>query len=96
MPSNNIPGLPPGIPLVPQRVWSEHDNPEGTTYYYNKVTRQSVWEKPKDLELVMPLPLDLATPKETTPTSTDNGATQPDIINQVGVVYYIWAWSRCP
>ena len=85
MPSNSIPGLPPGIPLVPQRVWSEHDNPEGRTYYYNKVTRQSVWEKPKDLELVMPLPLDLAGPQEATPTSTDNHTQQLDSVNQVGV-----------
>ena len=85
MPSNTIPGLPPGIPLVPQRVWSEHDNPEGRTYYYNKVTRQSVWEKPKDLELVMPLPLDLTGPPDAMPTSMDNQTNQLDGVNQVGV-----------
>ena len=34
--------------------------PDSCIYYYNKVTRQSVWEKPKDFELVMPLPLNLA------------------------------------
>ncbi|KAL5471285.1 hypothetical protein EMCRGX_G029382 [Ephydatia muelleri] len=46
--------------LVPARVWSEHQMPDSHIYYYNKVTRQSVWEKPKDFELVMPLPLNLA------------------------------------
>eukprot|EP00731_Ephydatia_muelleri_P020676 Em0013g403a len=46
--------------LVPARVWSEHQMPDSRIYYYNKVTRQSVWEKPKDFELVMPLPLNLA------------------------------------
>ena len=43
--------------LVPTKVWSDHTTPDGKTYYYNKVTRQSVWEKPKDFELVMPLPV---------------------------------------
>ena len=52
-PLPNMPGAPQ---LVPTKVWSEHTTPEGKTYYYNKVTRQSVWEKPKDFELVMPLP----------------------------------------
>ena len=46
--------------LVPARVWSEHQMPDSRVYFYNKVTRQSVWEKPKDFELVMPLPLNLA------------------------------------
>ena len=42
--------------LVPTQVWSEHRNADGKLYYYNKVTRQSVWQKPKDFDLVMPLP----------------------------------------
>ena len=72
VPSSSIPGLPPGIPLIPQRVWSEHENPDGRIYFYNKVTRQSVWEKPKDLELVMPLPADLAGLQRSTPSSSDS------------------------
>ena len=82
LPPGTVPGprivmghsIPGQIPIIPQRVWSEHENPDGRTYYYNKVTRQSVWEKPKDLELVMPLPADLALagPQITTPTSSDN------------------------
>ena len=53
-PLPNMPGAPQ---LVPTKVWSDHTTPDGKTYYYNRVTRQSVWEKPKDFELVMPLPV---------------------------------------
>ena len=76
-------GLPPGISLVPQRVWSEHKNPDGKVYYYNKVTRQSVWDKPKDLELVMPLPAELAGTQTATPTTTESKITQevPPVVN---------------
>lgn len=67
--------VPSGVPLVPQRVWSEHHNPEGKVYYYNKVTRQSVWDKPMDYELVMPLPANLAGPSDSIATSTNNDDT---------------------
>ncbi|KAL0880713.1 hypothetical protein ABMA27_001928 [Loxostege sticticalis] len=30
--------------------WSEHKAPDGRTYYYNSVTKQSLWEKPDDLK----------------------------------------------
>ena len=42
-------------------MWSDHQTPDGKVYYYNKVTRQSIWEKPKDFDLVMPLPSTLDT-----------------------------------
>ncbi|CAL1395733.1 unnamed protein product [Linum trigynum] len=29
--------------------WQEHTAPDGRRYYYNKITRQSSWEKPLDL-----------------------------------------------
>ena len=54
------PGVPGGVQLVPTRVWSEYiprGGGGGRPYYYNKVTKQSVWEKPKDFELIMPLPV---------------------------------------
>lgn len=68
-----VPGMPPPFPmplpgmagapqLVPTRVWTEYSTPDGKPYYYNKVTRVSVWEKPKDFELIMPLPAELGTP----------------------------------
>ncbi|XP_049868561.1 pre-mRNA-processing factor 40 homolog A isoform X2 [Pectinophora gossypiella] len=30
--------------------WSEHKSPDGRIYYYNSVTKQSLWEKPDDLK----------------------------------------------
>jgi len=30
--------------------WTEHKAPDGRTYYYNHVSKQSSWEKPKDLQ----------------------------------------------
>ncbi|XP_075974393.1 pre-mRNA processing factor 40 isoform X2 [Anticarsia gemmatalis] len=30
--------------------WSEHKAPDGRTYYYNSVSKQSLWEKPDDLK----------------------------------------------
>ncbi|XP_014470638.1 PREDICTED: pre-mRNA-processing factor 40 homolog A-like isoform X1 [Dinoponera quadriceps] len=30
--------------------WSEHKAPDGRTYYYNSVTKQSLWEKPDELK----------------------------------------------
>lgn len=52
-------GLPVGMPVIPQRIWSEHwmPGPEGKIYYFNKITQQSVWEKPTDFDLVVPLPV---------------------------------------
>ena len=31
--------------------WSEHKAPDGRTYYYNSVTKQSSWEKPDALKV---------------------------------------------
>lgn len=30
--------------------WTEHSSPDGRTYYYNAVTKQSLWEKPDELK----------------------------------------------
>ncbi len=72
-PQPGLPSGPPGGPqLVPTRVWSEHaPQGGGRPYYYNKVTKQSVWEKPKDFELIMPLPANFGLiPVPTTATTT--------------------------
>lgn len=42
--------MPPGIPPPIAMVWSEHKAPDGKTYYYNSVTKQSVWDKPEELK----------------------------------------------
>lgn len=33
-----------------QKVWTEHKAPDGRTYYYNHISKQSSWEKPDDLK----------------------------------------------
>lgn len=63
---------------MPTRVWSHHQTPEGRTYFYNKVTKQSVWEQPKDFELIMPLPLSFSA-SVPSPVSTDQGSGKVDI-----------------
>ncbi|XP_065928816.1 pre-mRNA-processing factor 40 homolog B isoform X2 [Magallana gigas] len=32
------------------KVWTEHKAPDGRTYYYNHISKQSSWEKPDDLK----------------------------------------------
>ncbi|KAM3964185.1 pre-mRNA processing factor 40 [Aphomia sociella] len=49
-PELNAPA-PDVAPLANQSSpWSEHKAPDGRTYYYNSVTKQSLWEKPDDLK----------------------------------------------
>jgi len=33
---------------APAQLWSEFKTAEGVPYYYNNLTKQSVWEKPAD------------------------------------------------
>ena len=91
------PAAPPRLPfpggggalLVPTKVWSEHKNSEGKIYFYNKITLQSVWEKPKDFDLVLPMPVALASASPageatTTPAteSTPDGDVPKDVSGQ--------------
>ncbi|CAH1185423.1 unnamed protein product [Phyllotreta striolata] len=43
---------PPGgaTSSIPGSEWSEHKAPDGRTYYYNQVTKQSSWQKPDQLK----------------------------------------------
>lgn len=43
----STPFMAPGA-AQPASVWSEHTTPDGKKYYYNNMTKQSVWEKPAD------------------------------------------------
>ncbi|XP_033226926.1 pre-mRNA-processing factor 40 homolog B [Belonocnema kinseyi] len=60
-PQITAPGVPPPAPtssevksvtagLEKKCDWSEHKAPDGRTYYYNSVTKQSLWEKPDELK----------------------------------------------
>lgn len=57
-----LPIPPLGVTSLPVRVWTQHHTPEGKPYYYNNLTRQSVWEKPMDFDksVAMPEKLPLA------------------------------------
>lgn len=62
-PQITAPGIPPPSPINSETTtamsvsaaekksdWSEHKAPDGRTYYYNSVTKQSLWEKPDELK----------------------------------------------
>ena len=34
----------------PKKIWSEHKTEAGKVYFYNSVTKQSVWERPKEMD----------------------------------------------
>ncbi|XP_037789191.1 LOW QUALITY PROTEIN: pre-mRNA-processing factor 40 homolog A-like [Penaeus monodon] len=61
MPGAPSPALPTTTPSTPsttksesskekKSVWTEHKAPDGRIYFYNTVTRQSVWDKPDELK----------------------------------------------
>lgn len=56
MPPPGFPGaaamLPLPLPGAPTSEWTEHKSPDGRTYYYNNVTKQSLWEKPDELKTI--------------------------------------------
>ncbi|KAK9876064.1 hypothetical protein WA026_011173 [Henosepilachna vigintioctopunctata] len=74
IPSFNVP--PPGFggfpaPAAnPSDQWTEHKAPDGRTYYYNSVTKQSSWQKPDQLKSPTELMLSQCPWKEYT---ADNG-----------------------
>ncbi|XP_030493610.2 flowering time control protein FCA isoform X2 [Cannabis sativa] len=41
----------PQTPELPECDWSEHTCPDGHKYYYNCITRESLWDKPKEYGL---------------------------------------------
>lgn len=48
--------VPPDMMSMPMTMidkatpWTEHKAPDGRTYYYNSLTKQSAWEKPDELK----------------------------------------------
>ncbi|XP_068899976.1 pre-mRNA-processing factor 40 homolog A isoform X6 [Tenebrio molitor] len=47
-------GFPP--PPNPVEQWTEHKAPDGRTYYYNSMTKQSSWQKPDQLKTASECP----------------------------------------
>ena len=68
-----------GPSLVNARVWSEHKREDGKVYYYNKITMTSVWTKPQDFDLVLPMPPALAGDQSTEKAEGDTteGVSEP-------------------
>eukprot|EP00123_Amoebidium_parasiticum_P017142 comp23725_c1_seq2/m.40898 comp23725_c1_seq2/g.40898 ORF comp23725_c1_seq2/g.40898 comp23725_c1_seq2/m.40898 type:complete len:809 (-) comp23725_c1_seq2:212-2638(-) len=46
------PGMSNGAPAVKEEksVWTEHKTGDGKVYWHNSITKESVWEKPKELK----------------------------------------------
>lgn len=61
MPPPGFPGSVGMLPLpgTPTTEWTEHKSPDGRTYYYNNVTKQSLWEKPDELKTIAEVSLDI-------------------------------------
>jgi len=60
-PQITAPGIPPPSPAGSDTAmsvsttekkidWSEHKAPDGRIYYYNSISKQSLWEKPDELK----------------------------------------------
>ncbi|XP_067952086.1 pre-mRNA-processing factor 40 homolog A-like [Watersipora subatra] len=49
LPRPGIAQAPPSVPQV-KSVWTEHKAPDGRSYYFNTVSKHSVWEKPDELK----------------------------------------------
>ena len=49
-PSGSVPPPVKPKPKPRSRIWSQHKTPDGRTYYYNKETKQSTWDKPDELK----------------------------------------------
>ena len=37
-------------PQEKKTLWTEHKAPDGRTYYYNAISKESRWEKPDELK----------------------------------------------
>lgn len=82
IPSFSVP--PPGFNSFPPppgnqlQEWTEHKAPDGRTYYYNTITKQSSWQKPDTLKSASELLLSQCPWKEYT---ADNGKVYYHNIN---------------
>ncbi|WKX99060.1 hypothetical protein Q1695_014157 [Nippostrongylus brasiliensis] len=69
-------------PAAQDCPWTKHETAEGRVYYYNKITKESSWNKPDELK----------TPQErqarTTPTSTSANGIWKEYKTPEGRAYY--------
>lgn len=67
---------PPGMMMPPPqaKIWSEHKHPDGRTYFYNRLTMQSVWERPSNFDAMAPIFVPPVVPPSTTAAAAGTAA----------------------
>jgi len=61
-----------------KNVWTEHQSPDGRVYYYNNLTKQSLWDKPDELKTAAEILLSQCPWKE---YKTEEGKTYYSNVN---------------
>jgi len=65
-------GPPPEKSPGPKKIWSEHKTDSGKVYFYNSVTKQSVWERPKEMDEEQGSEKKTPEPEQPPPVSSNN------------------------
>ncbi|KAI8854713.1 hypothetical protein BC829DRAFT_379470 [Chytridium lagenaria] len=65
-----MPSFHPTPPFASGPQWTAHGTPDGKTYYHNKATNQTTWEKPDELKTPLERAIDACPWKEYTASDT--------------------------